>query len=119
VLVVNKADIADPVVVARLLGREPHAVVVSAATGTGLEDLLAAIEVDLPSPTESVDALLPYDRGDLVARIHEEGRDVAVEYTSDGAHVRATVGEQLAAEVAGASAAGSGADDLAGAGESE
>jgi GTPase len=119
VLVVNKADIADPVVVARLLGREPHAVVVSAATGTGLEDLLAAIEVDLPSPTESVDAVLPYDRGDLVARIHEEGRDVAVEYTSDGAHVRATVGEQLAAEVAGASATGHGAEDVAGTGESE
>jgi GTP-binding protein HflX len=101
-LVINKADIADPVVVGRLQAREPHSVVVSAASGAGIDDLLAALEVDLPNPEEPVDVLLPFARGDLVARVHEEGRDVAVQYTADGAHVTASVGAQLAAELAGA-----------------
>jgi GTP-binding protein HflX len=104
-LVVNKADIADPLVIGRLRAREPHSVVVSAATGDGIEALLAAIEADLPDPPEPVDVLLPFARGDLVARVHEEGRDVVVDYRADGAHVRAVVGPALAAELSGAGTA--------------
>ena len=101
-LVINKADIADPVAIGRLQVREPHSLVVSAATGQGLAELLAAIEADLPNPPEPVDVLVPFDRGDLVARVHEEGRDVTVEYTSEGARVEAAVDPQLAAELAAA-----------------
>ena len=101
-LVINKADVADPVVVGRLQVREPHSIVVSAATGQGIAELLAAVEADLPNPEQQVDVLLPFERGDLVARVHDEGRDVTVEYTADGAHVTAAVGAQLAAELVGA-----------------
>ncbi|MCU0283394.1 MAG: GTPase HflX [Candidatus Nanopelagicales bacterium] len=102
-LVINKADVADPLAVARLQAREPHSVVVSAATGQGIDGLLEAIERDLPDPPEPVDVLLAFDRGDLVARVHEEGRDVAVAYTEHGAQVSAVVGAQLAAELSAAS----------------
>ena len=98
-LVINKADIADPMDLARLQVREPHSVVVSAATGEGITGLLEAIEADLPNPSELVDVLLGFERGDLVARVHEEGRDVEVDYTGDGARVTAVVGAQLAAEL--------------------
>lgn len=101
-VVVNKSDIADPLVVTRLRAREPHSVVVSAATGEGIEDLLAAVEGDLPHPAALVDVLVPFDRGDLVARVHAEGREVEVSYTHEGAVVHAFVGEQLAAELSGA-----------------
>ena len=37
-VVINKADAADPLVLARLRAREPHSVVVSARTGEGIED---------------------------------------------------------------------------------
>src|SRR5919199_5296357 len=47
-VVINKADAADPVLVAQLQRREPHSVVVSARTGRGLDDLLAAIDRELP-----------------------------------------------------------------------
>jgi GTP-binding protein HflX len=87
--------------VARIRSREPHSVVVSAATGAGIPELLTAVELDLPNPTEQVDLLVPFDRGDLVARVHEEGRDVLIEYTGEGAQIRAVVGEQLAAELNG------------------
>jgi GTP-binding protein HflX len=78
--------------------------VVSAATGQGIAELLEAVEADLPNPSEHVDVLVPFERGDLVARVHEQGRDVQVDYTAEGAHVRALVGAQLAAEIAGAAA---------------
>ena len=42
IVVVNKADAADPMVIARLRQREPHLVVVSAKTGEGIAEALAA-----------------------------------------------------------------------------
>ena len=53
---INKADVADPMVVARLRQREPHSVVVSARTGEGIAEALAAIEGDLPRPGRGVRA---------------------------------------------------------------
>ena len=103
-VVINKSDLADPTVVGRLRAREPHCVLVSAATGAGIDDLLTAIELDLLNPSEVVDVLVPFDRGDLVARVHEQGRDVEIEYTPEGAVVHAVVGEQLAAELESAAA---------------
>src|SRR4051794_7514505 len=49
-VVINKADAADPMVLARLRQREPHSVVVSAKTGEGIDAALQAIEADLPRP---------------------------------------------------------------------
>ena len=103
-LVVNKADIADPDRLAQLLRREPHAVVVSAATGEGIDRLLAAIEVDLPSLMQEVDVLLPYSRGDLLARTHAEGDVIEVEHRAEGTRLRARVPARLAAELAAAGA---------------
>src|SRR5215218_2960988 len=73
IIVINKADAADPLVVKNLLAREPHAVVVSARTGEGIDELLSAIEADLPQPAKHVDVLLPYARGDLLNQIHTQG----------------------------------------------
>jgi GTPase len=98
-IVVNKADIADPLVLKRLQAREPHTVVVSARTSEGIEEVLAAIEADLPRPAVDVDALVPYDRGDLVNRIHEYGEVLDLEHTADGTRVRARVHEDLAGEL--------------------
>ncbi len=109
-VVINKSDLADPIVVGRLRAREPHSVLVSAATGAGIDDLLSAIELDLPHPTEVVDVLIPFDRGDLVARVHEQGREVEIEYTHEGAVVHAVVGEQLAAELESVAVPASAAD---------
>ena len=41
-IVINKADAADPMVIARLRQREPHSVVVSAKTGEGIAEALRA-----------------------------------------------------------------------------
>ncbi|MDP7542584.1 MAG: GTPase HflX [Acidimicrobiales bacterium] len=68
----NKAD-TDPVAAARLAAREEGAVAVSAVTGEGIEDLLAAIGRRLRSSTRVVSLVVPFDRGDALAMAHREG----------------------------------------------
>ncbi len=99
-IVVNKSDAADPLVVARLLSREPHAVVASARTGDGIDGVLAAIEADLPRPSVEVNALVPYGRGDLVSKVHEHGEVLSLEHTGEGTRVSALVNAGLAGELA-------------------
>ncbi|MEQ4522935.1 MULTISPECIES: GTPase HflX [Nocardioides] len=99
-VVINKADAADPMVIARLRAREPHSVVVSARTGEGIAEALAVIEAELPHPEVAFEALLPYDRGDLVNRLHQEGEIDSIEHTADGSVVRGRATEALAGELA-------------------
>jgi GTP-binding protein HflX len=96
-VVINKADLAEPDALNRLTRREPHSVVVSARTGDGLEPLLRRIEDDLPRPDVEVAVLVPYTRGDLVSRVHSEGEVLAEEHTPDGTSMKARVPGELAA----------------------
>jgi len=99
-VVVNKADLADPVVLSRLRHQEKHLVVVSARTGEGMDELETIVARELPRPAIAVDVLLPYDRGDLVSRVHDEGDGVGQEHVAEGTRVRARVMPSLAAELA-------------------
>ncbi len=105
VIVLNKADVADPAVVARLRSREVHSVVVSAHTGEGIDELLALIADQLPRPGVAVDVVIPYDRGDLVNRVHTEGEIEAEQHTERGTALRAKVDAALAAELQAAAVA--------------
>jgi GTPase len=98
-VVINKADAADPLALARLRRREPNSVVVSARTGEGLAELLAVIERDLPRLDREVRLLLPYDRGDLVARVHDQGEVLKLEHTGEGTELHARVPESLTGEI--------------------
>ncbi|MBK5305096.1 MAG: GTPase HflX [Frankiaceae bacterium] len=100
VVVVNKADIADPVVLGRLQRREKHCVLVSALTGEGLPELLDLLETEVPHPETLVDVVLPYGLGSLVARIHNEGEVLSEEHLDSGTRLQARVGPALAAELA-------------------
>ncbi|TFV55631.1 GTPase HflX [Mycobacterium sp. PS03-16] len=96
-LVINKIDAADPLVLAQLRGALPEAVFVSARTGDGLLRLRTRM-AELIEPTDiTVDVTIPYDRGDLVARVHAEGRVDATDHTADGTRVKARVPVALAA----------------------
>src|SRR3954464_13358926 len=98
-VVINKADTADPMVISRIKAREPHSVVVSAKTGEGIAEALVAIEADLPRPGVPFEALLPYERGDLLNKIHRTGEVESLEHTADGSLVRGRVHEGLAGEL--------------------
>ncbi len=100
IVVINKADAADPLVIQRLLRREPHAVAVSARTGAGLDELLKLLEDEIPRPDIEVEALVPYTRGDLVSRAHAQGEVLGEDHRAEGTLLRARVREELAAELA-------------------
>jgi GTP-binding protein HflX len=106
VIVLNKIDVADPEVIARLRSREIHSIVVSAHTGEGIDELEALITDQLPRPGIQVDLVIPYHRGDLVSRVHGEGDILTEEHTPDGTALRARVGEGLASELRAAAALG-------------
>jgi GTP-binding protein HflX len=99
VIVINKADLADPEVIARLRRHEKHSIVVSARTGEGLDELRALIGEELPHPDVEVDVLVPYDRGDLVSRLHEQGDVLESRHEAEGTRVHARVHANLAAEL--------------------
>ncbi len=105
-IVINKADCADPHVIATLTRREPHSVVVSAKTGLGIEELLAALEQDLPSTLVSIDLVVPYARGDLISRAHDQGEVESVEHGEEGSRLKARVPAGLADEIEAAANAG-------------
>jgi GTPase len=98
-IVINKSDAADPIVVERLRHREKNCVLISARTGAGLDELRDVLEEALPHRDREVRALVPYSRGDLVARAHEEGEVTRVGHSADGTELEARVPPALAAEL--------------------
>lgn len=105
-VVLNKIDLADPVTLAALRTALPTAVCVSARTGEGLDELAATLERMLPRPDVSVDVVVPYSRGDLVARFHADGEIDAVEYVEAGTRLVGRVDAPLAAALRQADVAG-------------
>lgn len=99
IVVFNKADIADPVVLDRARRREKDSLVVSARTGEGLDVLRARIDELLPRPDVDMTVLLPYSRGDLLSRIHDRGTVRELEHTAEGTRVHAMVRGDLAADL--------------------
>jgi GTP-binding protein HflX len=96
IIALNKADIADPEMMRLVLREEPDAYPVSVHTGSGIEALINAIEASLPRPKVEVRTLIPYNRGDLVSRIHEEGEILWEEHLADGTSIHARVDGALA-----------------------
>jgi GTPase len=99
-LVINKTDAADEETLLRLKRQWPGAVFVSARTGAGIEELRAAVEELLPRPAVEIQVRLPYDRGDLVARVHQRGEVLGTRHTEDGTELHVRVDRALAAELA-------------------
>ena len=88
-VVLNKADVADPDDVKSLLAAEPGAVVVSAVTGHGVNVLLDTMAARLRALTPIVELVVPYERGDVVAALHREGEVLVEVHAEGGTRLRA------------------------------
>jgi GTP-binding protein HflX len=95
-VVINKADAADPYVIDRLKLHEKNSIVISALTGEGIPELIALIEQQLPYPQIDIKATIPYDRGDLLARAYREGNVLSRTDTEVGTVIIAKVPQPLA-----------------------
>ncbi len=99
IIVINKADLADPEVLLEIKRREPHSIVVSARTGLGIEELLAMVAHELPRLKVLVEATIPYSRGDLVNRVHLSGELLEEEHRENGTFIRARLDAALASQI--------------------
>uniref|UniRef100_UPI004048DF7F GTPase HflX n=1 Tax=Aquiluna sp. TaxID=2053504 RepID=UPI004048DF7F len=83
-IVFNKADLIDADTEVRLRGLVPGCLLVSARDGRGISDLEVLIAERLPKPNEKFEGVLPYDRGDLVSKVHLTGKVIEIEYLEAG-----------------------------------
>jgi GTP-binding protein HflX len=94
-LVFNKADLA-PGTAKELLADHPGSVVVSAATGEGIDVLLRTLGDRLRSLSVVHELVIPYDRGDILASVHREGEVVSVGDGQNAWTVRARLSDASA-----------------------
>ncbi|MBB1516137.1 GTPase HflX [Tessaracoccus sp. MC1679] len=98
-LVLNKADAADEAAIMALRANHPDAVVVSARTGLGVEPLRAELDARLPRPEVQLTVMVPYERGDLVDKVHKTAVIDSLEHTAEGTLITARVRPDLADEL--------------------
>ena len=84
--VMNKCDLVPSLLDIPMIG---NAVRISAKTGEGIGDLLAAVEENLPVSLRRVGLLLPFDQAGLVAQIRKDHVLYQEEYRPDGIFVSA------------------------------
>jgi GTP-binding protein HflX len=81
--VYNKIDAADEAMLQRARQLVPDALYVSAHTGAGLDTLEARCVELIADEFDSTDLLVPHDRYDVIARLHQFG-DIQEEEELDG-----------------------------------
>jgi GTP-binding protein HflX len=85
----TKRDLADPDDLKVLLTTHDHSVALSAVTGEGIPELLAAIGDRLRALAHVVELVVPYDRGDVLAALHRAGEVLVEVHDERGTRVRA------------------------------
>ena len=85
----NKADLTDR----ENIPTGEDVVALSAATGEGVDRLLAAIEKALDRGRHRVCLLLPYAMGGQVETLHDNAQVLSLEYTAEGIAVEAVLDE--------------------------
>ena len=94
----NKIDLLAPGLRAASMPAGDRAVFVSATSGEGMEPLLERVATLLRDQMVPVDAVVPWSRGELVARAKVAG-DVAERFTDDGVRLSGHLPDAIAAEV--------------------
>ncbi|MCS7261383.1 MAG: GTPase HflX [Anaerolineae bacterium] len=95
----NKIDrLADPSLLNTLLAEFPNSIPISAATGQGLDLLLARIEEVLNADLVPLRVRLPYQQGQLLALLHAHGHIRREEYGPQGTTVEGFIPAHLSAQ---------------------
>ena len=90
-LVLNKADLIDDERRRELSFRHPEAVLVSAASGEGLQDLRERILAEFERTLSDIELLVPFSQGALLNELHELAGEMEREDTPEGVRVSARI----------------------------
>jgi GTP-binding protein HflX len=97
VMAFNKCDlVTDRSRLEARAAREPQAVVISAVTGEGLEELLRLVGERLEQALVPVELVVPWEAQDLLSEAHDRGRVLAEEFGTQGVALTARVPEDVA-----------------------
>lgn len=94
--VLNKCDLLDADTIAQDF---KSCIRISAKNGTGIEELLQAIDDNLPVRLKRVKLLLPFAQAGIACEIRSKATLICEDYTADGLLVEAIVDEELYAKV--------------------
>lgn len=86
--VLNKCDLCDNHFILPARG---EFVMISALNGTGLDTLLAKIQLALPLTRRKAELLIPYSDAGLINAIREDGVMIKEEYRENGIYIKAIV----------------------------
>src|SRR5690349_4022098 len=100
-LVLAKADQVDAERRSELQHRHPGAVLVSALTGEGIDELIQRIEEEFARTLQPVELLIPYEDGARLAELYEIAGDLEREEMPDGVRVAARLPATVAARYSG------------------
>ena len=67
---------------------------ISAKTGEGIDNLLKAIEDNLPVKIKEVNLLIPFSKAGIAAKIREEGTIINEEFTESGLKINALLDDR-------------------------
>ena len=95
-LVMNKVDLLDDEERRELSLRHPDALLASAETGEGLDELRARIADSIRGSLIRVELLIPFEAGDRLSELHQIAGDLEREDRADGVLVRARLPAALA-----------------------
>lgn len=87
--VFNKVDaLESDALLRRLAETHPDAQFVSALTGQGIDALIERITRAAAAQDRLIDAVIPYERGDLVSTAHQQCHIISEAHEADGTHIR-------------------------------
>nr|MBA3349104.1 GTPase HflX [Actinomycetota bacterium] len=90
-LVLNKTDLLTPAAREGLARRFPDAVFASAEHGHGIPELRGRVGGELARLWVEVELVVPFDHGEVVARLHDHGEVLKESYTDEGTQLTARV----------------------------
>ena len=98
-LAFNKIDLLEEPEIDKLQGRFPDAAFISAQEDLGLVELLHRLEAELSKLRVETTLDIPFDRGDVVSRVHEQGDVIEETYGESGTHIVARLPQEALDEL--------------------
>jgi len=94
-VVINKIDLIDDEKVISLKRIFKDPLFISTKENIGISELLLEIDKKLPNPTKEIRITIPYSRGDILAKVHQEGKVISLLHEDAGTQVHAFVPAEL------------------------
>jgi GTP-binding protein HflX len=98
-LAFNKIDLLEPAALENLKDHFPDAAFISAQEGQGLEELLHRLEAELSKLRVETTLEIPFNRGDVVSKVHEQGDVLEETYGESGTHIKARLPREALGEL--------------------